>query len=70
VGRKWPLGRFVAIVTDPQAEAIYSLSHLTTLPQGVHLREATGIDEQGRIVANGSDAHVYLLVPATPWTDD
>jgi probable HAF family extracellular repeat protein len=37
------------------------LNSLVTLSQGVSLIEATGINDLGQIVANGSDGHAYLL---------
>ena len=44
------------------------LNTLVSLASGGYLLEATGINDIGQIVANGSDGHAYLLTPASSGT--
>ena len=39
------------------------LNNLVTLPAGVYLMQATGINDPGQIIANGNNGHAYLLTP-------
>jgi len=52
-----------AIVSVPGRFAVVPLDRLVTLPPGVSLVDAAGINDRGQIVASGSDSHVYLLTP-------
>jgi probable HAF family extracellular repeat protein len=52
-----------AIVSVPGRFAVVPLDRLVTLPPGVSLVDAEGINDNGQIVASGSNAHVYLLSP-------
>lgn len=45
------------------AGTMTDLNARVTLPQGVFLMEATGTNDSGQIVANGSDGRAYLLTP-------
>jgi len=48
------------------AGAMTDLNTAVSLPAGVVLVEATGINDFSRIIANGSDGRAYLLTPPKP----
>ncbi|MBI4937575.1 MAG: PEP-CTERM sorting domain-containing protein [Nitrosomonadales bacterium] len=48
------------------AYSIIDLNSLITLNGGYYLSYATGINDRGQIIANGSNGHAYLLSPAVP----
>lgn len=54
-----------AVVTDETGETLTLLDSLVKLPGQVSLLNATAINDQGQIVANGTNRHVYLLTPST-----
>ena len=47
------------------AGTVTDLNTLVTIPTGVFLNAANGINDLGQIVAYGSDGHAYLLTPST-----
>ncbi len=53
----------VAVMTDNVRHVLVPLDNVTTLPPGVSLEWAEGINDAGEIVANGDDRHAYLLIP-------
>lgn len=64
-----------AFVTGANGTEMTDLNSLVTLDSGIDLTDATGINDMGQIIANGSNAHAYLLtaapaavpVPAAAW---
>lgn len=52
-----------AFITGPDGIAMTDLNSLVKLENGTFLAGATGINDRGQIIANGSDGHSYLLTP-------
>ncbi len=70
VGQRWHGdSHYHAIVTNLAGTAVYPLTTLADAPASVELITAHGIDDAGEVAANGSNGHVYLLVPKTAWTE-
>jgi len=64
VGWSGSLEGTAAFVTDPSGTGMYDLNSLVTLPSGVVLHEANGINELGQIIARDNvHGHAYLLTP-------
>jgi len=64
VGWSATLKGMSAFVTDPNGTGMYNLNSLTTLPSGVVLSEANGINKLGQIIVRDNvNGHAYLLTP-------
>lgn len=69
------LGRTYAFITDANAANLVEVSSLSftnfTLAQDFYFTSATGINDFGSFVANGSNGHAYLITavpePSTGW---
>ena len=62
-----------AFIIGANGTEMIDLNSLVTLDGGIDLTDATGINDVGQIIANGSNGHAYLLttaavpVPASAW---
>lgn len=52
-----------AFITGPDGTGMTDLNTLVKLEGGTFLHDATGINDRGQIIANGSDGRSYLLSP-------
>ena len=57
------LGSQHAFITGADGVGMTDLNTLVNLKNGIYLGNATGINDRGQIIANGSDGHAYLLSP-------
>lgn len=63
VGWSASMNGMSAFVTGLNGSGMYDLNSLVTLPAGVGLSEANGINELGQIIARDRNGHAYLLTP-------